>query len=332
MTAPVTTRTAPAAGRPDTVAAPDGVLVVGLDESVGSRSALAWAVADAGRSHRPVRLVAVFDPDLAPLVASGAGGPALVRTGVQETVDRHWALVDTAVRSVRHRDPRVEVTGDAVAGDPRRVLRDAAGPHGILVVGDHGPRGDGGPSTGATSSWLAAHAERATVVVRGPATPGPDHPVLLALDWFAPSHAAIDLARRFAADWDAPLVVVAAVDAELPVTAAAAPAGTRPADLAGTAATDLAGTAATDLAGTGTAARVIRTLRAALEETQRPSTRVVVAAGSPAAVVLSHAATAGLVVVGSHGRGAVRTMLLGSVGRELLRHSPCPVAVAHGRR
>lgn len=230
MTTPVTTRTAPAAGRPDTAAAPDGVLVVGLDESAGSRAALAWAVADAGRGHRPVRLVAVFDPDLAPLAASGGVGPALVRTGVQEMVDRHFALVDTAVRAVGHQDPRVEVTGDAVAGDPRRVLRAAAGPHGILVVGDHGPRGDTGPTTGATSSWLAARAERATVVVRGPATPGPDHPVLLALDWFAPSRAAIDLARRFAADWDAPLVVVAAVDAELPLTAAADPGGSGTAD------------------------------------------------------------------------------------------------------
>lgn len=239
-------------------------------------------------------------------------------------VDRHWVLVDTAVRSVRHQDPRVEVTGDAVAGDPRRVLRDAGGPHGILVVGDRGPRGDGGPPAGATSSWLAAHAERATVVVRGPAIPGPDHPVLLALDWFSPSHAAIGLARRFAADWDAPLVVVAAVDAELPIPAATDPAGA--------AATDPAGAGTADLTGAGTAARVIRTLRAALGESHRPSTRIVVAAGSPAVVVLSHAATAGLVVVGSHGRGAVRTMLLGSVGQELLRHSPCPVAVAHGHR
>jgi nucleotide-binding universal stress UspA family protein len=48
---------------------------------------------------------------------------------------------------------------------------------------------------------------------------------------------------------------------------------------------------------------------------------------SPAEALLDEAQDADLVVVGSHGRGALRASLLGSVSRTVTQHATCPVAI-----
>jgi nucleotide-binding universal stress UspA family protein len=54
---------------------------------------------------------------------------------------------------------------------------------------------------------------------------------------------------------------------------------------------------------------------------------VVVAAGRPAEHLIRQARTADLLVVGSRGRGAVRSTLLGSVALHCVAHAPCDVVV-----
>src|SRR5680860_624900 len=49
----------------------------------------------------------------------------------------------------------------------------------------------------------------------------------------------------------------------------------------------------------------------------------------PVEALMRHARGAQLVVVGTRGRGGLRSMLLGSVSREMLQRAPCPVAVVH---
>lgn len=49
--------------------------------------------------------------------------------------------------------------------------------------------------------------------------------------------------------------------------------------------------------------------------------------GAPARVLLDAAEDAELLVVGSRGHGGFVGLLLGSVGAQCARHSPCPVAV-----
>lgn len=60
-------------------------------------------------------------------------------------------------------------------------------------------------------------------------------------------------------------------------------------------------------------------------------TSAVVISGAPAELIVDAAkeADVGLVVVGSHGRGAVGRFLLGSVSDRVIRLSPKPVLVVH---
>lgn len=52
----------------------------------------------------------------------------------------------------------------------------------------------------------------------------------------------------------------------------------------------------------------------------------------PSSALLAAAGTARLLVVGSHGRGGVARMLLGSVSHAMVLHAPCPVLVTRADR
>jgi nucleotide-binding universal stress UspA family protein len=54
--------------------------------------------------------------------------------------------------------------------------------------------------------------------------------------------------------------------------------------------------------------------------------------GFAARVLPEMARDADLLVVGSHGRGALTEMLLGSVSHGCVHHAPCPVVVVRGER
>ncbi|HXT33122.1 MAG TPA: universal stress protein [Vicinamibacterales bacterium] len=60
---------------------------------------------------------------------------------------------------------------------------------------------------------------------------------------------------------------------------------------------------------------------------QRRSRAIVLASNSPAAAIVEYAEEEGvdLIVLGTHGRGGVAHLLLGSVAERVVRTAPCPV-------
>lgn len=68
---------------------------------------------------------------------------------------------------------------------------------------------------------------------------------------------------------------------------------------------------------------------AALAEMDEPPPEVIrtILPGGPAMTLVEVAETADLLVVGSHGRGGLSRLMLGSVAMACVNHSPCPVVV-----
>ncbi|MEU4622724.1 universal stress protein [Actinoplanes sp. NPDC023801] len=61
------------------------------------------------------------------------------------------------------------------------------------------------------------------------------------------------------------------------------------------------------------------------------SCEIDILAGNPAARLLAETEDAGLLVLGSRGRGGFASLLLGSVSQRIAVHARCPVAVVRGR-
>jgi nucleotide-binding universal stress UspA family protein len=76
-------------------------------------------------------------------------------------------------------------------------------------------------------------------------------------------------------------------------------------------------------------------LRIEADEGPLPTKRVLVTSNSPAGAIVEYAARQGidLIVTGTHGRGAVAHLLLGSVAERVVRTAGCPVlTVRHPER
>jgi nucleotide-binding universal stress UspA family protein len=68
-------------------------------------------------------------------------------------------------------------------------------------------------------------------------------------------------------------------------------------------------------------------LEKAGEGSRPPSVTVRAVTGLPAEELLSAAAGADMIVVGSRGAGGFKRLLLGSVSTQVTHHAPCPVVV-----
>lgn len=286
-------------------------VVVGVDGSAATGIALDWAMERARATGAPLRLVAAYPADafLAP-VGGRVVGPDRRTHAALETVARHH--LKEAERRVHELAPGLEVESAALGGPTRAVLLHEAQRAEVVVVGSRrlGPvHRVFSPSTGAAS---AARASCPVVVVREAASRSlRDTRVVVAVDG-AGSAAAVRFGFADASRYGAGLTVAHAW--RLPTT-------------------DLGALVRAEQ----TSALVASSARARLADLLAPLTAEYPDVDVRTHVVEAYAVdeltrlseNARLLVVGSRGLGALWSLLLGSVSREVIRRAHCPVAVVH---
>lgn len=290
-----------------------GSVVVGYDGSPRATRALDWAAAEAGRKGLPLTVVqAIRHPEfLAP-----AGVWPLIEP---EALAAARDVTNEGVERAAQAAGNPQVSGLTVAGHPADVLLDAAKDASLLVVGTRG-RGDlVGALLGSVAFAVSSHAPCPVVVVRGSTDhpPGPQHPVVVGVD----GSKAAEIALRFAAD------AAAASSAPLDVVTAWHPLGANAWELAALPyLTQEHGDP--DEASRKAAEQVAEeagNLARALYRDLTVTARAV--SGQPADALAQAAKDAGLLVVGSRGRGGFTSLVLGSTGHAVIHVAPCPVAV-----
>jgi nucleotide-binding universal stress UspA family protein len=292
--------------------ASQGPVVVGFDDSPAAESAVDWAAIEA--VHRDRTLIVLYASRL-----PGLNRPEVTVGGHSEELERlAQAIAEVGVARAEAADPEVRAEPMPISTSAAAALTEASTKASLLVLGGRARSGLSDTLLGTVQLSVAAHAQCPVVVV----PPGYDyeadsaHPVVVGVDGSDGSIRAAQVAGEAASRRNARLSVVAAwrtppveqwsrfnvVDEQWHREMRAA---------ARAAAAESVATAVD------------------LVTAQYPTVEVdeVVAEGRPSVVLAQESTGAGLLVVGSRGRGDLASLLLGSVGRNLIHLAECPLEI-----
>lgn len=287
-------------------------VIVGFDLTEPSRRAVRWAAREASDRRRPLLLVHVLTWPFDAHTTIEVPGEDGVLEPLQEILRRE---LDALGEDCREIDPELDVRSYLPLGEPAEVLSEMAADAEVLVLG--GPRIEVQMGVlGLTSAELLTRRTGAPVVVVCGSVGEPGTaPVVVGVDGSSASSLAIGFAYDFASRHGCELVAVHAWS-DLPLDPFAR---VKQWELPWS---EVRGEAeevvAESLAGWGEQYPDVDVRRAIIPE-------------KPAQALLREAQGAGLLVVGSHGRGRIRRSLLGSVSHAVVNRAPCPVAVLRAR-
>ncbi|MEU6023123.1 universal stress protein [Micromonospora sp. NPDC047134] len=289
----------------------DEQIVVGYDGSPDAAVALEWALGQAHRDGRPIRLAYVFEW----LTVAGWIGPGMTPGMWPDEQARQEVeeLVRKAAAEAAAAHPDLTISGEVLDGPPALVLEECSTGAGLVVLGSRGHGGFTGLLAGSTAVSVTAHAHCPVVVVRQEtAGAGREGHVAVGVDGSEQSLLALGFAVEQAALRQVPLHVVRAWQP---------------------------GREQWHLRGEQAREAALAAHRADLDEPLArwqaafPNVEVTVeaVAAAPAGLLIEASRNAQLMVVGCRGRGGLRGMLLGSVSQQLIQHAHCPVAVVRER-
>jgi nucleotide-binding universal stress UspA family protein len=304
-------------------------IVVGVDGSAPSITAVKWAATEAALRNAALRNGELGEVELQVLFAYQTAVPgadfsesvSFQRAADEQATAVVEAALAVAVDAARPVAGTLAVSGSAVRGYPARALLKAAEDADLLVVGNRGRGGFQGLLSGSVSAQAATYAPGPVVVVRGRADNAMNSatgnsatgnsatgPIVVGVDGSHPSEVAVRAAVQEAALRRRSVIeIVTTYPSGLP------PAYDR---------------AQLDADLRLQQQRLLTAARASHPDLPDVLVEQQVIEGGPAAVLTGKSMQAQLVVVGARGHGGFEGLLLGSVGLELLHHADCPVLIA----
>jgi nucleotide-binding universal stress UspA family protein len=283
-------------------------IVVGVDGSPASNFAVCWAARDAAMRHVPLTLVHM----LSPFVAVWPEMPLLDDALVWREDDGR-RILDEAVKIAEDATKtygRIEISAGLVQSPPVPTLAEMSEDAEMIVVGSNGRGAIARVLSGSVSSGVVRHASCPVAVIHDedPLMPHPLHaPVLVGID----GSPASDLATAIAFDEASRRgVELRAVHAWSDVEIFELP--------------GLEWAAVKSEAERSLAERLAGWQQRYPDVTVHP----IVVSDRPARQLIEQSESAQLVVVGSHGRGGLIGMLLGSVSNAVVHSARMPVIVA----
>lgn len=289
----------------------ENIVVVAVDGSEASKVAVRWAANTAMKREIPLRLASSYAmPQF--LYAEGMVPPQEIYDDLQaETLEK----IEEARGIALEVAPEIKIGHTIAEGSPIDMLLDMSKTATMIVMGSRGLGGLSGMVMGSVSAAVVSHADCPVVVVRED-----NHvdestkygPIVVGIDGSAVSEKATEYAFAEAAARGAELHAVHTwMDMQVQ------------ASLAGLAAAQQQWKVVEE------EQHVLLAERLAGFQEQYPNVVVkkIVTRDRPVRALCDAAEGAQLLVVGSHGRGGFKGMLLGSTSRALLQSAPCPMMV-----
>lgn len=286
-----------------------GRIVVGIDGSPESAAALDWAIARAALGRQDLDLVHAYSP---PVDFSFYGYQSVAGPGtVQWLTDDSRELLKAAEAHVHEVAPTLTCTVKSDMGPAAALLAVVADGADAIVVGRRGLGAAKSALLGSVSNRMTVEAPCPVIVVGDGPLPTTG-PIVVGVDGSDFALAALRYAVAEAAVRNTTVRAVTAYRTSTP------PVATDPELMRRLRAAQ--------------AAKADDILAHAVEHVRTPqnqsvSIEQVSVKGRPADAILGRAEDAQLIVVGPHGKGLVRRVLLGSVTRRVLQDADRPVAV-----
>lgn len=289
----------------------ENIVVVAVDGSEASKVAVRWAANTALKRGVPLRLAASYAmPQF--LYAEGMAPPQELFDDLQnETLDK----IEEARVVAREVAPDIKIGHVVAEGSPIDMLLEMSKDVTMIVMGSRGLGGLSSMVMGSVSAAVVSHAHCPVVVVREDNDVRPDTkygPIVVGVDGSGVSQKAIEYAFAEASARGCGLIAVHTwMDMQVQ------------ASLAGLSAAQQQWQVVEEEQH----ALLAQRLAGFAERYPDVDVTRVVTRDRPVRALVDASEGAQLLVVGSHGRGGFKGMLLGSTSRALLQSAPCPMMV-----
>ena len=289
----------------------EDIVVVAVDGSAASHNAVRWAANTANKRGIPLRLASSYTmPQF--LYAEGMVPPQELFDDLQsETMEK----IDEA-RAIAHEvAPELKIGHTIAEGSPIDMLLDMSRDVTMIVMGSRGLGGLSGMVMGSVSAAVVSHASCPVVVVREDNTLDESTkygPVVVGVDGSDVSQKATEIAFAEAYARGAELVAVHTwMDMQVQASLAGLSAAQQQWEEVEREQIDM----------------LTERLQPMADAHPEVQVRKVITRDRPVRALVENSEGAQLLVVGSHGRGGFKGMLLGSTSRALLQSAPCPMMV-----